>query len=127
MLTVTLTLSLAGAAGSQVNVPAVGVKRVEQVRALDAEVAQAVRIELEKAFEGHALVPLGAQLGKPMCDQPEGIERQRGGSRPLARKHERHETSPFSKGRHRELAAVATIVDCRCGPSKALDTYSSNK
>src|SRR6185312_5133548 len=65
-------------------------QRVEQVAAVDAEIVEAMLVEVEQGFEGNALHALGAEFSEDSHHPAGRVEGRGGGSRPLARKHERH-------------------------------------
>ena len=66
---------MAGAAlGEQARRTAGLVHGVEQIAAVDAEIVQTVRVELEKIAKGQSLRAGGAAFGEPSRNERQGIE-----------------------------------------------------
>src|SRR3569833_260552 len=104
-----------------------GTHRVEQVAAVDAEVVEAMRIEVEKAFEGEPLASLGLRADEQRGDETDRIEGRSGGRRPLARKHERHESSPMFHDAWQRAPGGGGNGRLPMTAIYAQDSYSSNK
>jgi hypothetical protein len=76
------------------------VERIEEITAVDAQIFEAMGVELEKRAERYALCTSRASFGHPACEDAEGVERDSGHVRPLAGKRISHWSSPsFRSGR----------------------------
>ena len=97
-------------------------ERVEQITAIDAQIFETMGIELEKRAERYALCASRASFGHPAPEGAEGVERDGGHVRPLARKRISHKSSPFVRLAEGDRpVAVAVRSDSRRGyPSPML-------